>query len=291
VSEAVSISSEGLTARIDPFGAELQSLIDSDGREYMSDADPAYWTGRAPLLFPIVGGLRRDTYHFDGFTYHLPRHGFARRSTFELVEHERELAIFRLTDSEETREVFPFPFALHMEFALSGSTLSMTASVVNPGEDELHFSFGYHPAFAWPLPGGGEKLAHELVFEALEPAPIRRLDEKGLIAFSEDSPVKGGQMALRHEDYEADAMIWDELASRRLSYRSPDGPSLDIAFPEMPYLGIWQKPGANFICIEPWAGHADPADFDGDFRDKPGVMPLQPGAERSFRMDVTVRPR
>jgi len=290
MSEAVAIASEGLAARIDPQGAELLSLTDAAGREYMTDADPAFWAGHAPLLFPIVGGLAGDVYRLGGQTYALPRHGFARRSRFELAEQEADRALFRLSDSTETRAAYPFAFVLEMGFALRGMVLAMEATVHNPGDAPLPFSFGYHPAFAWPLPGGGDKAGHRIEFEREEPQPIRRLDAAGLVAFEEKSPLAGKALALDPALFEADAVIWDRIASRGLSYVSPAGAQLDIAFPDTPMLALWQKPGADFLCIEPWAGMADPAGFAGDFREKPGIMELAPGEARSFRMDVAVRP-
>ena len=291
VSGPVGISSGELSATIAPLGAELLSLTDADGREFMTDADPAWWTGHAPLLFPIVGGLGGDRYRLDGQDYSLPRHGFARRSLFECVTQEPGRALFRLADSAETRAAYPFAFVLEMEFSLDGWTLGMNATVHNPGRAMLPFSFGYHPAFAWPLPGGGAKLAHYIEFERDEPAEIRRLDEAGLVAFEESSPMQGRFLRLDPAQYEADAMIWDRLESRKLTYCGEQGgPALEISFPEMPYLGIWQKPGARFICIEPWAGLADDDGFGGDFREKRGVMELAPGESRSFRVDVTVHP-
>ena len=290
MSEPVTIANGDLSAVIFPLGAELQSLRDSAGREYMTDADPAYWTGHAPLLFPIVGRLAGDWLSIDGCDYPMKQHGFARLMEWEVVGAGADAATFRLRDAEATRAAFPFAFEVAVLYALDGPTLSTVVRVGNPGAVPLPFSFGFHPAFAWPLPEGGEKLGHRIEFERDEPAPIRRLDGNGLLAFSEASPVDGRNLPLGPGLFEANAMIWDRLASRKLVYRSPSGPRLEIAFPGMPYLGIWQKPGANFICIEPWAGHADPAGFDGDFRDKPGVVLLEPGAERSFAMDVTVIP-
>lgn len=292
MTDLIAIASEGLTARINPFGAELSSLTDAAGREYMTDADPAFWSGRAPLLFPIVGALAEDTLRVDGQAYRMPKHGFARRSTFALTQQAQDRAVFRLEDSAETRASYPFAFALDMAFALSGQTLEMTATVHNTGDAALHFSFGYHPAFAWPLPGGAEKAAHRVVFEADEPQDIRQLEmATGLIrAKGAPTPVKGRELPLDPELFRHDALIWTELASRRLSYGAEGGAWLDVAFPDSPMLGIWQVPGARYICIEPWQGHADPVGYGGDFRDKPGVVVLEPGASRSFRMDVTVRP-
>lgn len=292
MTDYIAIASEGLAARINPFGAELSSLTDAAGREYMTDADPAFWSGRAPLLFPIVGGLAEDTLRVGGQAYRMPKHGFARRSPFTVQEHAADRAVFRLEDSADTGASYPFAFALDMAFTLSGMTLEMAATVHNTGDVPLPFSFGYHPAFAWPLPGGAEKAAHRVVFEHEEPQPIRQLDKaSGLIrAEGAPSPVEGRELALDPELFRQDALIWTELHSRHLSYGAPGGAWLDVAFPDSPMLGIWQVPGARYICIEPWQGHSDPLGYSGDFRDKPGVVTLAPGASRNFRMDVTANP-
>jgi galactose mutarotase-like enzyme len=287
--DLVTISNGALTARINPLGAELWSLTDAQGREYMTDADPAFWTGHAPLLFPIVGALRNGTYRLDGRNYALPKHGFARTSLFAVAETSPDHVRFRLDDSEATRAVWPFAFALDAEFVLGGATLAMAVTVRNTGGLPMPFSFGFHPAFAWPLPGGAAKADHAIVFERDEPEPVQRIDSEGLVARSEPTPVVDRELALREALFEDDALIWDALRSRCCSYGAPGGARLDLAFPDMPMLGVWQKPGAPYICIEPWAGIADPAGFEGDFRDKPGVMELAAGGSRSFRMDVTVR--
>ena len=283
--DLVTIASDALTAQVHPLGAELWSLRDADGREFMTDADPAFWTGHAPLLFPIVGALAGDRYRVEGDTFVLPRHGFARRMPFELAARDGDRVTFRLTDSAATCAVYPFAFVL------DGATLRMTATVSNPGARPLPFAFGYHPAFAWPLPGGAAKEAHRVVFEKDEPGALRVLDAaSGLVApESRATPVKGRELALSPDLFAADALIWDDLASRALSYGADGGSWLDIAFPDMPMLGLWQKPGANYLCIEPWQGHADAVGFAGDFRERPGVVVLPPGESRAFRMDVTVR--
>lgn len=291
-SDFVTISNGGLTARINPFGAELSSLTDAAGREYMTDADPAFWSGRAPLLFPIVGALAGDTLRLDGQAYAMLKHGFARRSRFTLVEQAPDRVTFRLQDSAETRAAYPFAFALDMAFTLTGMTLAMRATVRNTGDSALPFSFGFHPAFAWPLPGGADKAAHRVVFERDEPQDIRQLEgASGLIRPGGlPTPVKGRELALDPELFRADALIWSALNSRRLAYGAEGAASLDVAFPDTPMLGIWQIPGARYICIEPWQGHADPIGYEGDFRDKPGVVTLPAGSTQSFRMDVAVRP-
>ncbi len=292
MTELITIASGELTARINPQGAELWSLTDAREREYMTDADPAFWTGHAPLLFPIVGSLNGNAYRVNGKPFALNRHGFARASRFELTGRDAASARFRLGDSAETRTAYPFAFALEMAFRLDGWTLHMEAAVSNPGEEALPFSFGYHPAFAWPLPGAAARDAHRITFAEDEPQPIRRLDGSSGLVLPEPqpTPVKGRTLTPDASQFEADAMIWDRLNSRSLIYGAPGGASLAIAFPDTPMLGIWQKPGAHYLCIEPWQGIADPMGHAGDFSDKPGVVTLEPDARRSFRMDVTVQP-
>jgi galactose mutarotase-like enzyme len=284
------ISSGDLTARINPLGAELWSLTDRQGREYMTDADPAFWTGHAPLLFPIVGALNGGRYRVDGKEYALPKHGFARRSRFEVVEAGADHALFRLSDSEATRRVYPFAFVLDMAFRIDAEGLHMEARIANPGDKALPFSFGYHPAFAWPLPGGAAKADHVIAFEQSEPQPIRRIEPATGLVLPEPvaSPVEGPLLHPDPAQFEADALIWDRLASRSLTFGAAGATQLAIAFPDTPMLGIWQKPGAAYLCIEPWQGIADPLGFTGDYREKPGVITLQAGDARSFRMDVAV---
>jgi len=291
MTELITIANEGLTARINPFGAELWSLTDVQGGEYMTDADPAFWSAHAPLLFPIVGALAGDTLRLGEETYTLPKHGFGRRRGFAVAEAGANRAVFRLVDDEQTRAVYPFAFALDMAYALEGMTLAQTATVHNTGDVPLPFSFGYHPAFAWPLPGGADKAAHRIVFEQDEPQPLRRIESATGLLQPEGvpTPVAGRDLPLNADLFRADAMIWTDLASRSLSYGAPGGNWLDIAFPDTSMLGLWQIPGARYLCIEPWLGHADPAGYAGDFRDKPGVVTLAPGTSHSIRMNVTVR--
>lgn len=287
--ETTTIRSGRLSATIAHHGAELQSLTDGEGREYMSDGNPDFWSGHAPLLFPIVGRLNEDRLRFSGQDYRMLKHGFARKSDFALIDQSSNSACFRLTDSAETRTQYPFAFELDAHFRLEGATLHMRIMVRNPGAEPLPFSFGYHPAFAWPLPGGGGRADHQIRFEADEPDALCRLTTDGLILPDlVPTPVTGNQIALADALFEDDALIWKSLASRRLSYAAPGYAALDIAFPDTEWLGIWTKPGAGFVCIEPWAGSADDKGYLGDFSDKPGVIQLAPSGERQFRMDVTL---
>jgi galactose mutarotase-like enzyme len=285
----IEIASDGLTAAINPFGAELSSLRDAEGRELMTDADPAFWSGRAPLLFPIVGRLADDRYRLDRKEYPLLQHGFARRQPFALVEQATDRAVFRLIDNEETRAVYPFAFTLDAAFTLAGATLAMDITVANTGDRDMPASFGFHPAFAWPLPYGRPRADHRIVFEKDEPADLSAIILGGWIApDSWPSPLEGRTLALTDALFERDALVWDSLESQSLRYDAGDGPGLDIGFAGMPKLGIWTKPGARYVCIEPWHGIADPIGFTGEIWDKPGILRFAPGESRTFGMQVTL---
>ncbi|MBN8809233.1 MAG: aldose 1-epimerase family protein [Sphingomonas sp.] len=285
----ITIGTDALTAAINPFGAELTSLRDAEGRELMTSADPAYWTGHAPILFPIVGQLNDDTLRVDGRPYAMKKHGFARRSTFAVVDHAADRATFRLQADDETRAQYPFDFTLDLAFALAGATLSVTATIANPGDVPLPASFGFHPAFAWPLPYGRPRADHRIVFASDEPGEIVVLAD-GLFARTRPSPLDGRTLHLADALFADDALIWNPVAAQSVTYGASDGPSLRVDFPDTPDLGIWTKPGAAFVCIEPWHGHADPVGFTGDFRTKPGVFEVAPGDRKTCRVAITLQP-
>ena len=287
----ITIRSDALTAAINPHGAELSSLTDAAGRELMTDADPRFWTGRAPLLFPVVGAPSDETIRIGGRAYPMKKHGFARRSDFRVVEATADRAVFALEDDEATRTRYPFAFRLEAAYTLAGATLDVAVTIANTGEVPLPASFGFHPAFAWPLPGGAAREEHRIIFAADEPAPLRAIAADGTIAADTvPSPLDGRTLALRDDLFAHDALVWDAVQSDRVTYGAPGGPQLEVAFHDTPYLGIWTKPGARFVCIEPWHGIADPEGYTGNFRDKPGVFELAPGADKRIAMSVTLLP-
>lgn len=286
--EMVRIANGRLSAAINPFGAELSHLEDAGGLELMTDADPAFWRGRAPLLFPIVGRVHGDAIRVDGRDYPMPKHGLARRSLFEVAHAGETEALFVLTDSEETRVAYPFAFRLEIGFRLDGATLVTEVRITNPGEADLPAQFGFHPAFAWPLPYGRDRADHRVLFEVEETPMLRSVTPDGFLTDPKrSSPVEGRELRLADHLFEHDALVWDPVRSKRLRYGAPDGPQLDIAF-DVPQLGVWTLPGAHYVCVEPWHGHADPHDFAGEFRDKPGVFTVPPGGEWRTAMSVTL---
>jgi len=290
MSALVEIASDALTAAINPFGAELTHLRDAQGRELMTDADPAFWPHYAPILFPVIGMTNGGVIRLDGADYPMPKHGFARHSMFTVAERQDRRAVFSLAPSAETRRSYPFEFALGIAFELAGATLSITATIRNPSPDRpLPAQFGFHPALAWPLPYGEPREAHRITFDADEPEHLLRVAPDGLIAPERrDNPLDGRTLHLRDALFTDDALVFDPLHSDRVRYGAEGGPALEVAVPDTPRLGVWTKPGAHFICIEPWHGLADPEGFTGDFHDKPGVFEVPPSGEKRIGLSITL---
>jgi galactose mutarotase-like enzyme len=287
---SVSIRSAGLTASLSEKGAELVRLQDREGRDLLWDGNPAVWAGHAPLLFPIVGNANHDRIRVDGVDYPIARHGVARTARFELVASDSSSCRWRLRADDETRRHYPFDFVLDVTYAIDADRLAITAVVRNAGDRPMPASFGFHPAFRWPLPYGQARGAHEIRFEAAEPAAVRRLDNGLLSDVEYASPVAGNRLMLRDELFVDDALVFDRLTSRRVVYGAPNGPAIEIAFPGMPQLGVWTKPGAGFICIEPWHGFASPVGFDGELVDKPGMVVVPVGGSETFAITITLLP-
>ena len=284
----VQIASAGLTAEIALRGAELVRLQDEAGRDLLWDGDPAVWTGRSPILFPIVGRLKDDRLTVDGVAYPMRQHGLARTSTFDLVEADHKSCRLRLSADASTKQSFPYAFRLDLTYRVTEATLAIEAAVHNIGQTAMPVSFGFHPAFRWPLPYGAAALDHAIVFAEDEPGPLATL-VGGLVSDRQrPSPVHGRRLALEPHLFDEDALIFTAPASRSVRYGPPGGRTLRVEFAGMPQLGLWSKPGAPFVCIEPWHGYASPASFDGDITEKPGMTSLAPDETRGFSMQVSL---
>jgi len=283
----VTIASARLTARIKPLGAELCSLRDAAGREFLWQGGEA-WPRQAPILFPIVGRLKDDTLRLDGARYPMGGHGFARDLPFALVDRSDAACRFQARDSQATRAVYPFPFQLDAAYAAHGATLDIVFTVTNTSDAPLPFSIGAHPGFAWPLPGAGAKDTHTLTFEKPEPGTVHRPADQGLLSAGGPFPAEGRTLRLSDALFERGALVLLPAASKSVRFSAPGAPGLEVAWDGFAELGVWMKPGAPFLCIEPWAGHADLAGTETDFRAKPGIRTLAPGESRSFRHGVTL---
>jgi galactose mutarotase-like enzyme len=285
----IALRSPELSVEINPLGAQLSVLRDARGRDLLWDGNPAFWAGRAPILFPIVGELAGGAYRLGSESYRLSRHGFARGKLFEASALAPSEATFRLRADQSTLQLYPFVFQLDVTFAIRETTLSVVSTIRNMGTEEMPASIGYHPAFRWPLPFGQPRPAHFIEFEQEEGPSIRRLDAHGLLtAERHPTPVSGRRLVLEDALFQNDVLIFDEIRSRSVTYGADRGPRIRVSYPDASYLGVWTKPGAPFVCIEPWRGIADEAGFSGDFRRKLGVFQVPAGGTEKLHMDISL---
>jgi galactose mutarotase-like enzyme len=286
MTEIVTIGNDRLTASISAKGAELQTLVPAGGADVMWSGDPAVWGWHAPNLFPIVGGLADDMLIHEGKSYPIKQHGFLRHSLLEVVRKEADVCAFRLTDTHETRAQFPFTFELTIAYRIVEDRLACEWHLTNPATTTLYASVGLHPAFRRPL-GNAPRDAHVVLFDQPEPEPIRRLAGRQIDPEPKPTPVEGQVLHVADSLFDADAVIFDRLVSRKLTYGAPGGPAVELDFPDFPDLGIWAKPGPTpFLCLEPWQGMASPLGFAGEFSQKPGIVSLAPGETRAWRYAI-----
>jgi galactose mutarotase-like enzyme len=250
----------------------------------------AAWPRHAPVLFPIVGRLKDDTLRHDGQSYRLTQHGFARDRRFEWVERTGTGCVLALRDDAQTRAMYPFPFRFEVAYTMTDATLAIRYTVTNTGESVLPASMGAHPAFRWPLAPGVAKAEYALTFDAAETGTLPALAGGLLSGVERASPIAGRHLALTEALFADDALILTHPASRSVRFAAASGPALTVAWDGFPQLGIWSKPGADFLCIEPWCGMASPADFTGDFAQKPWLMLIPPGEQRRATYRITVEP-
>ena len=281
--DGFTLRNDRLTATIRAAGAELCSLKNAEGLELLWQAGQA-WPRHAPLLFPIVGRLKNDELRHRGKSWRMTQHGFARDQRFDWLQREPTACRLELADNAATRALYPFGFRLSVAYALENADLEVALEITNTGDEVLPASIGIHPAFNWPLLAGLAKQDYALAFSDAEPAPIRRLKDGLMRAAPEPTPVRGKTLALSEALFDDDAIVIDRLASSSVRFAADRGPSIEVFWDGFRELGIWSKPsGAAFLCIEPWHGFASPAEFDGEFADKPGLMHIAQGDSRKLK--------
>lgn len=283
----ISLRNDTLAVEIAPLGAELQSVRDGQGRDWLWSGDPAIWAGRSPLLFPVIGKHPGGQVLIDGRRYPIRSHGVARTAPFQTIAQDAISCTLQLTDDDGTRAAYPFAFILDMSYRLEGSSLAMTARVANPGAAPMPFCFGYHPAFPWPLPESAG-LPHRIHLGNGASPGHQRLDAEGLRAPDlHPTAFVNGVLTLDHQLFFDDALIIPGGAGSRAWYGADDRPGIALGFADLPQLGIWTKPNGPFICIEPWHGLTSPADPDEPLDRRAGAILLAPGEERSFTLTAT----
>jgi galactose mutarotase-like enzyme len=285
-----------LEIAINPTGAELQkiSAVKND-LEFMWDGNPEIWSGHAPNLFPIVGALKNDAFLYDNNSYSLAKHGFARRSNaFTIVDKTDNCLILKLKSSEETLQNYPFKFEFLVSYELVENQIKITYTVNNSDDKTIYFSVGGHPAFKCPLFPDETYSDYTLRFERHENSETHLLNLKtGLLNLQTEPVFKiPNAIALHEHIFDKDALVFKDLESNFVTLNSKiHGDIVSLYFEDFPFLGIWAKPKAHFVCIEPWQGVADSENSTQILKDKEGIVALANNKAYSASYTIEIHKR
>lgn len=278
------IENEFISAEINSLGAELYSLKSkASGVEYLWQGDPKIWSGRSPILFPIVGQLYQGKFNYNNKDYYLPKHGFTTESQFDLTTSDHSSATFSLFSNENTLLVYPFAFELHVKFKVKESEIRVTHSVINTDNKTIFFSIGAHPGFNCAL-------GDILEFENEETLLTERIDDNAIIIDDKFSLLENSKsVVITKELFISDALFLSGYKSSSIKLRSPGhSRELHFNFGAAPFLGVWAKPAAPYVCIEPWYGINDSYHLVKDITQKRGIESLDMNERFSFTWSAEI---
>ncbi len=288
----VTITNRKNTAVIDSRGAELQSFQTADGTEYIWQGDPVYWSGRSPVLFPIIGNLRNDLAMIEGKPYHIPKHGIARHAEFTLTEQYPDRVTFTLTADENTLSQYPFLFCLRLHYRITDNGLRIDYEIQNQGDHPMPFCFGTHPAFRCPLYAGERFTDYQVLFnrgEQLESLVYEnRIKEVDLSAKGYTLTSQG--ISLDYRLFDNDALIFEGICSDAVTLcHREKGHGIRLSFAPFFAIGIWTpfQVESPFLCLEPWNGMAVRTDEGDDFAKKRMLRNLNPSETAEYYLEMT----
>lgn len=274
----VNLKNNILSVDIDTLGAEIKRIT-VNGEDRLWNGDPAIWHGTAPVLFPMCGGLRDDKFTHNGKEYHLAKHGFAKMMNFEVESKTETAAVLLLKSNEETLKQFPWEFEFRVKFALDSGKITVIYDVKNLSDDTMYMSVGAHEAYA--CPEGIEQ--YDVIFEREETLNAWNLN--GNLLDGTVTPVlKESRVLPLYEKYFAvDALVFKDIRSNLVTLRNRvTGKSVSLDFTDFDYFLLWQKPGAPYICLEPWSGVTPLENSSYELKEKDGITAVEPGKNCAF---------
>lgn len=285
------IENNNLRVAINAHGAELDSIVHKQNQlEYLWQGDAAFWGKKSPILFPIVGTLKDNSFSYQGKKYNLPRHGFARDKAFTLEHHSEDKATFLLVSDEESLKNYPFSFEFRLHYALKDNVLSVTYAVQNTGEDLMYFSVGGHPAFRVPLVDGTTYTDYFIELNAAETSGRYPLSKDGLLELAPNPFLQNtDKIPLNPSLFYEDAVVLKHLSAKSMAILSEKTAyGLKMSFDGFPYFGIWAAKNAPFVCLEPWCGIADSVNTTQELTEKEGINRLVKGEkfERTWCVEL-----
>ncbi len=286
------IQNNFLSIAVKQTGAELCSIKDlKSQKEYIWQGEPSIWANHSPVLFPIVGALKNGKYYYEEREYSLPKHGFVRyNENVTLREKTEQSLTFVLKYSEETLKIYPFKFELEIVFILKDKQLKVLHRITNLDKKSLYFSLGAHPAFNAPLNPGESYEDYYLEFDRKLDLNSCLLNDEGLISDNTREVTKNGSKIRLHENlFDNDALIFKKIPSKKVTLKSEkSGSILTVDYKDFPNLGIWAKPDAPFVCIEPWLGITDLEGTNQDIKTKEGINSIMPSQKFEASYSISI---
>ena len=277
----ITIQNQAIKAVIKSKGAELSSLQKED-KNYIWEINSEFWNKTSPILFPIVGALKNGEYFYEGNVYKLSRHGFARDFEFEVIENSENTVVFSLKSNEETLKLYPFHFELQLSYILEDNKLVVKYEIINRSSEKMYYSIGAHPAFN--IDGNFEDFS--LIFDDEKDLETYKLEQDLFSGKTEVLKLNRNVLPLQYELFEEDALVFKNFATKSLTLAKNNESVMKVSFPDFPYLGIWTKKDAPFICIEPWLGIADNANTSGKIEEKEGIQILENNSKKQIAWSV-----
>jgi galactose mutarotase-like enzyme len=291
-SDVISLSNDELEVKIQKVGAEICSIKKTGSNaEYIWQADPNIWGSHAPVLFPIIGSLKNNEFLFEGETYSLPKHGFIRNNPYlQILEKTADSLSLGLEYSAESLKQYPFKFKFSIKFQIVGRTLEVSHEIVNIDDKPLYFSIGGHPAFNTKFSEDDRYEDYFLEFDSKVNLHSNLLSKDGLISEETKLIVEDNYILQLHSNiFDNDALIFQDITSKKVSLKSLKYEEiLSVSYSDFKDLGIWAKPGAPFVCIEPWLGIADLANTDREFTTKKGINKLMPSQQFNASYSIEI---
>lgn len=282
------IQNQHLTVGIEDLGAQLAFVCTPKGTEYLWQGNPAIWSRRAPLLFPLIGRLKDSSYLVDGKQYTISSHGFARDSVFQVVDHTDTSISFRMEDSEETLAVYPFSFSLTVTYTLEENSLKKSHHVENRSETTMYYELGGHDGFRAPLAPAEMMSDYAISIPGVD-STIQPygMDAACMVTPKEQVlPISDGRIPLVPMSFGLDTIILDDLPQRKAALVDRDGNArVTLEFEDFPYLALWTKDAplpTNYVCIEPWSSLPDAVFAGRELSLKQGVRALASGADETL---------
>ncbi len=280
-----SIQNSFLRVEISNIGATVKSVKDTCGNEYIWAADPQFWKGSAPILFPICGGLNGDTYKYNGKEYTLGRHGYIRFKEFKVTKHSEDEIVFSSHSDEETMQSYPFVYDFIVTFKLDANKLVTTYTVQNENDCKMYFSVGAHEGYQLKYP----LTDYSLVFDGVQDPPVYsdsfKPIDKGSVSYTDNGALV---LNFKTEQFADGSVMFHPLNAKSIALvNKHDSKRVTVDLENCEYLVLWTVPNAPFMCIEPWNGISDPVGFDGDISDKEGIVCLDENKCYSFTHTIT----